>query len=64
MLPFKEKFEYDIMSSVYKIEEQIIDYSTILDFEGTLRDVEKYGFKIKLIKFCLKQLTNNLNQLK
>lgn len=64
MLPFKERFEHEIMSSIYKIEDQIIDYSTILDFEGPLRDIEKYGFKIKLVNYCLKQSTNNLNQLK
>lgn len=51
MLPFKERFEQEIMNSMHKIVEQIILNSQILDFEGSLRDIEKYGFKIKYIKF-------------
>ena len=48
MLPFKEKFEHEITNSLLSIVEQIISNSSILDFEGSMRDVEKYGYKIKL----------------
>jgi len=48
LLPFKEKFEHEITNSLLSIVEQIISNSSILDFEGSMRDVEKYGYKIKL----------------
>ena len=47
MLPSKERFEQEITNSMRKIVEQIIENSKILDFEGSIRDVEKYGHKIK-----------------
>ncbi len=47
MLPTKERFIAEIMNSVNKITDLIIDSCSILDFEGILRDEEKYGFKVK-----------------
>lgn len=46
MLPTREKFVEDIMGIVNRITRSIINASKILDLEGVLRDMEKYGFNI------------------
>ena len=51
MVPTTEKFIHDIMLVVNKISKSIIRSSKILDFEGTLKDMEKYGFN--LIEYIL-----------
>lgn len=47
MLPRKNIFINEIMKSIKNVEQNIINTSKVLDFEGSLRDLEKYGFKIK-----------------
>ncbi len=49
MIPNRNKFLNDIMRSIEHILEQIIENSKILDFEGSLRDIEKYGFKLRFV---------------
>jgi hypothetical protein len=49
MLPNKEKFVNDIISSILNMSKLIINASRVLDFEGILRDFEKYGYS--LIKY-------------
>ena len=46
MAPTTEKFLNDIMNIVGRITKTIINSSKILDFEGTLKDMEKYGFDL------------------
>jgi hypothetical protein len=46
MVPTTEKFLNDLMNVINKISKSIINASTILDFEGTLKDMEKYGFNL------------------
>lgn len=51
MIPFKEVFVSKIMDCISKIGKSVINASKLIDFEGVLRDVEKYGFSlIKYIK--------------
>ena len=46
MIPSKDKFIDQIMNTVNQMELSIVDASKIIDFEGVIRDEEKYGFKI------------------
>lgn len=46
MVPTTEKFLLNIMNVVNKISKSILNASRILDFEGTLKDMEKYGFNL------------------
>ncbi len=50
MLPNREKFVREVMNSVRKIKSDMMEASRIIDFEGALRDVEKYGFNVKETK--------------
>ena len=58
MLPKTDVFIEEVMNSVMKIENDMTEASKTLDFEGALRDVEKYGFKMNQ---SLKLEGNNRN---
>jgi len=47
MQPDRELFVREVMDSVNKIESEMMEASRIFDFEGALRDEEKYGFKVR-----------------
>ena len=47
MLPKKEAFVSQVMHSVHRIEDDIVAACQMIDFNGVLRDVEKYGFSIR-----------------
>lgn len=46
MVPSKEKFVNDIMFAIKNIMFSIINSSEILDYQGILRDFEKYGLNL------------------
>jgi len=46
MVPTTETFLTNLMNIVNKISKSIINASRILDFDGTLKDMEKYGFNL------------------
>ena len=50
MVPSHDHFVNEIMRCIKRMLNYIIDTSQIIDFEGTLKDNEKYGhFLIKYI---------------
>ena len=62
MVPKKNQFFNEITKSIQNIERNIIKSSKILDFEGPLRDVEKYGFKIKKMLDFHSNSTEDVNK--
>lgn len=46
MVPLKSAFVSQIMRAVSEIANSVTDASKIIDFKGTLKDVEKYGFDL------------------
>ena len=47
MVPGAEVFVARVMDSVRRVEADMIRASRIVDFEGALRDREKYGFDVR-----------------
>ena len=46
MVPGRAKFVTDVMNAINNIRKSIINASKLVDFEGSLHDLEIYGFKI------------------
>ena len=46
MFPSSEKLVEEMARAMKRVETTILDASRILDFEGSLRDVEKYGYNV------------------
>lgn len=46
MLPTKQAFASQIMNAVKKICLSIENASRVIDFRGSLKDFEKYGFNL------------------
>lgn len=47
MWPSKDKYILTIVGAFTNVSTSIINASNIVDFEGCLRDIEKFGFKIE-----------------
>ena len=46
MLPTKQAFVSQIMNAVSKITQSMVNASKVIDFRGSLKDFEKYGFNL------------------